>query len=121
VDRTYLTAAGIVHDVALEVLEDDPYPTYAWMRRHRPVAFVPETGRVWITTWDLCDEAGRNDKVFGPSGVLGTKYGRGPYKQYVTHVTVDSLLTHTSGGWPNDSTDPMFSHDSCQFQRMLLV
>ena len=54
-DRIDLTAADIVHDVALEVLEDDPYPTYAWMRRHRPVAFVPETGRVWITTWDLCD------------------------------------------------------------------
>ncbi len=37
------------------------------MRRHRPIAYVPETGRVWITTWDLCDEAGRNDKVFGPT------------------------------------------------------
>jgi hypothetical protein len=47
IDRIDLTAGGIVHDVALEVLEDDPYPTYAWMRRHRPVAFVPETGRVW--------------------------------------------------------------------------
>jgi hypothetical protein len=33
VDRIDRTAAGIVHDVALEVLEDDPYPTYAWMRR----------------------------------------------------------------------------------------
>ncbi len=49
-----------------------------------------------------------NDKVFGPSGVLGTKYGKAPYRQYVTDVTVDHLLTHTSGGWPNDSTDPMF-------------
>lgn len=57
IDRIDLTAADIVHDVALEVLEDDPYPTYAWMRRHRPIAFVPETGRVWVTTWDLCDEA----------------------------------------------------------------
>lgn len=61
------TALSVVHDVALEVLEDDPYPTYAWMRRHRPIAYVPETGRVWITTWDLCDEAGRNDEVFGPT------------------------------------------------------
>jgi cytochrome P450 len=68
-DRTDLPApaAGIVHDVTLEVLEDDPYPTYAWMRRHRPVAYVPETERVWITTWELCDEAGRNDKIFGPT------------------------------------------------------
>lgn len=53
-----------------------------------------------------------NDKVFGPSGVLGNKYGKPPYKQYVTDVTVDNLLTHTSGGWPNDSTDPMFRFDS---------
>jgi CubicO group peptidase (beta-lactamase class C family) len=48
------------------------------------------------------------DKVFGPSGILGTKYGKLPYKQYVTDITVDHLLTHTAGGWPNDSTDPMF-------------
>ncbi|HUO34884.1 MAG TPA: serine hydrolase domain-containing protein [Candidatus Acidoferrum sp.] len=52
-----------------------------------------------------------NDKVFGPSGVLGTKYGSPPYKQYVADITVDNLLTHTSGGWPNDSTDPMFQHN----------
>jgi CubicO group peptidase (beta-lactamase class C family) len=53
-----------------------------------------------------------NDKVFGPSGVLGTKYGKGFEKPYVSDVTVDHLLTHTAGGWPNDSTDPMFQHDS---------
>jgi aromatic O-demethylase, cytochrome P450 subunit len=71
-----LTARDIVHDVPLAVLEDDPYPTYAWMRRHRPVAYVPETGRVWIATWDLCDEAGRNDGVFGPTrDVFHTVYG----------------------------------------------
>jgi len=69
-------AADIVHDVALEVLEHDPYPTYSWMRRHRPIAYVPETGRVWITTWDLCDEAGRNDEVFGPTrDVFHAVYG----------------------------------------------
>lgn len=70
------TAAGIVHDVSLDLLEDDPYPVYAWMRRHRPIAHVPETERVWITTWDLCDEAGRNDRVFGPtSEVFHAVYG----------------------------------------------
>jgi len=47
------------------------------------------------------------DKVFGPSGILGTKYGKPPYKQYVSDITVDHLLTHTAGGWPDDSTDPM--------------
>jgi CubicO group peptidase (beta-lactamase class C family) len=53
-----------------------------------------------------------NDKVFGPSGILGTKYGKTPYPHYVTDITVDHLLTHTCGGWPNDSTDPMFRFDS---------
>jgi CubicO group peptidase (beta-lactamase class C family) len=53
-----------------------------------------------------------NDKVFGPSGILGTQYGKTPYLQYVTDITVDHLLTHTCGGWPNDSTDPMFRFDS---------
>jgi CubicO group peptidase (beta-lactamase class C family) len=52
------------------------------------------------------------DKVFGPSGVLDNLYGKPPYKQFVTDVTVDDLLTHTSGGWPNDNTDPMFRFDS---------
>ena len=76
VGSTGVAAVSIVHDVPLEVLEDDPYPTYAWMRRHRPIAYVPETGRVWITTWDLCDEAGRNDEVFGPTrDVFHAVYG----------------------------------------------
>ena len=38
--------------------------------------------------------------------------GKPPYKQYVTDITVDNLLTHTCGGWPNDSTDPMFRFNS---------
>jgi CubicO group peptidase (beta-lactamase class C family) len=59
------------------------------------------------------------DKVFGPSGVLGIKYGKPPYKQYVTDITVDNLLTHTSGGWPNDSTDPMFQHDGWDHDKLI--
>jgi CubicO group peptidase (beta-lactamase class C family) len=53
-----------------------------------------------------------DDKVFGASGIFGNKYGKGTGKQYVTDITVDHLLTHTCGGWPNDSNDPMFLHDS---------
>ena len=60
-----------------------------------------------------------NDKVFGASGILGTKYGKAPYRQYVTDVTVDHLLTHTCGGWPNDSTDPMFRFDSWDHAKLI--
>jgi CubicO group peptidase (beta-lactamase class C family) len=55
-----------------------------------------------------------SDKVFGPAGILGTKYGKPPYKTYVTDVTdvtVDNLLTHTAGGWPADDRDPMFHNN----------
>jgi CubicO group peptidase (beta-lactamase class C family) len=67
-----------------------------------------------VTIFSLIEQGKLNltDKVFGPSGILGDKYGKAPYKQYVTDVTVDNLLTHTSGGWPADSTDPMFRFDS---------
>jgi CubicO group peptidase (beta-lactamase class C family) len=59
-------------------------------------------------------EAGKlhlNDKVFGPAGVLGAKYGKPPYKPFVGDVTVDQLLTHTAGGWPADDNDPMFHNN----------
>lgn len=59
------------------------------------------------------------DKVFGPGAVLGNDYGKPPYKQYVTDVTVDNLLTHTSGGWPNDSTDPMFRFNSWDHAKLI--
>jgi CubicO group peptidase (beta-lactamase class C family) len=74
-----------------------------------------------VTIFSLIEQGhlNLNDKVFGPSGVLGTKYGKPPYRQYVTDVTVDNLLTHTSGGWPNDSTDPMFRFDSWDHSKLI--
>ena len=49
------------------------------------------------------------DKVFGADGVLGTDYGTPPYKLFVKDITIEHLLTHTSG-WQKDVPDPMFSH-----------
>jgi cytochrome P450 len=60
-------ATDTVVDARLADIEADPYPLYAWMRREQPVAWVPETGRLWITTWDLCAEAGAADEIFGPT------------------------------------------------------
>jgi CubicO group peptidase (beta-lactamase class C family) len=74
-----------------------------------------------VTIFSLTEQGhlNLNDKVFGPSGILGTVYGKPPYRQYVTDVTVDNLLTHTSGGWPNDSTDPMFRFDSWDHAKLI--
>jgi CubicO group peptidase (beta-lactamase class C family) len=74
-----------------------------------------------VTVFSLIEKGQLNltDKVFGPSGVLGTKYVSPPFPQYVTDITVDHLLTHTCGGWPNDSTDPMFQHDSWDHAKLI--
>jgi len=74
-----------------------------------------------VTVFQLVEQGklDLNDKVFGPSGILGPKFAKAPYKQYVTDVTVDNLLTHTSGGWPNDSTDPMFQHSGWDHQKLI--
>lgn len=84
-DRKSLTISHPVHnafdivaDIPLADLEDDPYPHYAWMREECPVVYVPETGRVWVMTWELCKEAGTNDTVFGPTREAHELvYGRG--------------------------------------------
>ena len=60
-------ATDSVVDVPLADIEADPYPLYAWMRREQPIAWVPQTDRLWLTTWDLCAEAGAADEVFGPT------------------------------------------------------
>ncbi len=49
-----------------------------------------------------------SDRVFGTGSILGTDFGTPPYRRYVEDITVEHLLTHTAGGWPNDGTDPMF-------------
>jgi aromatic O-demethylase, cytochrome P450 subunit len=60
-------ATEAIVDVPLADIEADPYPLYAWMRREQPIAWVPETERLWLTTWDLCAEAGAADEIFGPT------------------------------------------------------
>jgi CubicO group peptidase (beta-lactamase class C family) len=62
-----------------------------------------------VTIFSLIEKGKLNltDKVFGPSNILDIKYGKPPYQQWVTDITVDDLLTHTCGGWPDDANDPM--------------
>jgi CubicO group peptidase (beta-lactamase class C family) len=56
-----------------------------------------ESGRINLT-----------DTVFGPNAVTGTDYGQPPYNPGVDQITIEHLLTHTSGGWSNEANDPMF-------------
>lgn len=58
-------------------------------------------------------------KVFGPNGVLGDAYKKNEYKQFVTDITVDHLLTHTAGGWANDATDPMMHNNGWDAEKLI--
>lgn len=65
----------------------------------------------------MCIERGLlkpDSKVFGPRGILG-----GDYSGDVAEVTVDQLLTHTSGGWANDKDDPMFKNTQMQHEELI--
>ena len=66
-----------------------------------------------VTIFSLIENGKLNltDKVFGPGAILGTLYGKPPYKQYVVDITVDNLLTHTAGGWASDANDPMLHNN----------
>lgn len=59
------------------------------------------------------------DRVFGTNGVLATKYGTPPYKGFVEEITIDHLLTHTSGGWDNSNDDPMFENPAMDHAQLI--
>ena len=60
-----------------------------------------------------------SDKVFGAGAILGTDFGTPPYSPHITDITVDELLHHTSGGWPNDGTDPMFTNPTMTARQLI--
>ena len=48
------------------------------------------------------------EPVLGAAGVLGDDYGPIPWGSPLAAITVEHLLTHSSGGWPNGEGDPMW-------------
>jgi CubicO group peptidase (beta-lactamase class C family) len=68
-------------------------------------------------------EAGRlrlSDRIFGPGAILGVIYGAPPYQPNIEQITVEQLLTHTGGGWPNDGRDPMFHNLQLDHARLIV-
>lgn len=65
----------------------------------------------------MCIERGLlkpDSQVFGPQGILG-----GDYSGDVAAVTVDHLLTHSSGGWANDKDDPMIKNPQMKHAELI--
>lgn len=51
-----------------------------------------------------------DEHVFGPRGHLRHLLPAGPIGRWLDEITIEHLLTHTAGGWPNDGNDPMFQN-----------
>ncbi len=56
-----------------------------------------------------------------PGAITGLDYGKPPFHPGIEDITIEHLLTHTSGGWPNnDGHDPMF-HNPQMSQHELIA
>jgi CubicO group peptidase (beta-lactamase class C family) len=60
-----------------------------------------------------------DQRVFGAGAILGTTYGTQPYGAGITSITVDHLLHHTGGGWPNSGGDPMFANPTMSIDQLI--
>lgn len=60
-----------------------------------------------------------DSKVFGDDGILGNDYGTLPANSKIKDITVQQLLQHTSGGWTNDSHDPMFTDPALSHEQVI--
>jgi CubicO group peptidase (beta-lactamase class C family) len=66
-------------------------------------------------------EAGKlqlDSRVFGPNSVLGDDY---PWAVdgSETRITIEHLLTHTTGAWSNDFRDPMFLNKDMSHRELI--
>jgi CubicO group peptidase (beta-lactamase class C family) len=59
------------------------------------------------------------DKVFGTGALLGTTYGTKAYSTQIKNITLNHLLTHTAGGWGNQSNDPMFQDKTWDMSKLI--
>lgn len=59
-----------------------------------------------------------DDFVFGDFGWLGNDYGTMPYSDNLLSITIDHLLTHTSGGW-GGGDDTMFQRPEMNHDELI--
>jgi CubicO group peptidase (beta-lactamase class C family) len=59
------------------------------------------------------------DRPFAGDGLLHAYAESSKRADWVAAITIHHLLTHTSGGWPNDETDPMFGNRSLDAPQLI--
>src|SRR6266436_752701 len=67
-------------------------------------------------------EAGKlqlDKRVFGPNSILGDDYPWSADGSNIEQITIEHLLTHTTGGWSNDARDPMFLNKEMSHRELI--
>lgn len=98
----------LVYDEAFGFASRDVHETLLPSNLFRIASVSKPITSVGIFTLVEKGKISLQDMVFGSGGILGNDYGTQPYKAFIREISVDHLLTHTSGGWQNDASDPMF-------------
>jgi CubicO group peptidase (beta-lactamase class C family) len=117
----YVEAFGVADREAGEVLTPK--------HRFRIASISKPVTSVGIFTLIEAGKLRLGDYVFGPNSILGNDYptpptllglmradgDRSPNQQ----VTIEHLLTHTSGGWGNQFRDPMFMNKDMNHRQLI--
>jgi CubicO group peptidase (beta-lactamase class C family) len=67
-------------------------------------------------------EAGKlqlDARIFGPNSILGNDYPTPPNRSVIERITIEHLLTHTTGAWGNNVTDPMFANQEMNHRELI--
>jgi CubicO group peptidase (beta-lactamase class C family) len=67
-------------------------------------------------------EAGKlklDKHVFGSNSILGDDYPWSADCSDIEQITIEHLLTHTTGGWGNAANDPMFSNKEMNHRELI--
>ena len=67
-------------------------------------------------------EAGKlklDKHVFGSNSILGDDYPWSADGSNIEQITIEHLLTHTTGGWGNAANDPMFSNKEMNHRELI--
>ena len=109
----------LVYDEAFGVADREAGERLTPAHRFRVASVSKPITSVAMFTLIEQGRLGLDDRVFGRSGILGNDFGSLPAGSQIDRITVEHLLTHTSGGWTNDGNDPMFQQPQLDHRSLI--
>lgn len=98
----------LVHEAAFGLADRDAGERLTPAHRFRIASISKPITAVAIFKLIEDGKLGLDDRVLGPDGLLGESFGPIEPESPLARIRIDHLLTHTTGSWPNDASDPMF-------------